>query len=191
MPNIPTPDPLPEIETDSVADPPPCPASAFRKARSGLLLHRRQHRPCPASPPNSEIPGSLSPQSRPDAGSLRAACCVRDSRASSMSARRWSFQRQLPACWVQMQAFRPAPDISPLQSPGANRCHQGRWMVTLFSPVEELVAVTVAPGMAALPDFTTPEIEKLCVAGASCASERRQAASRKATLCQADVRHPP
>jgi hypothetical protein len=31
--------------------------------------------------------------------------------------------------------------------------------VTLFSPVEEFVAVTVAPGMAALPDFTTPEIK--------------------------------
>ena len=39
--------------------------------------------------------------------------------------------------------------------------------VTLFSPVEELVAVTVAPGMAALPDFTTPEIKNFARVGSA------------------------
>ena len=42
--------------------------------------------------------------------------------------------------------------------------------VVVFLPVEELVAVTVAPGIGVLPDFTMPVIEKAGAAGASCAS---------------------
>ena len=45
-----------------------------------------------------------------------------------------------------------------------------------------MVAVTVAPGIGVLPDFTNPEIEQVCVAGASWASERREANSRKASM---------
>jgi hypothetical protein len=39
-------------------------------------------------------------------------------------------------------------------------------VVAVFSPVEELLAVTVAPGMSELPDFTTPEMDKVCPEGA-------------------------
>ena len=44
--------------------------------------------------------------------------------------------------------------------------------VAVFSPVEELLAETVAPGMSELPDFTTPEMEReemgrVCAEGAS------------------------
>jgi hypothetical protein len=42
--------------------------------------------------------------------------------------------------------------------------------VAAFSPVEELLAVTVAPGIRELPDFTTPEMEKVCPVSVSCPS---------------------
>ncbi len=41
--------------------------------------------------------------------------------------------------------------------------------VETLSPVEELVAVTVAPGIGVLPDLTNPEIENAGGAAASCA----------------------
>ena len=41
--------------------------------------------------------------------------------------------------------------------------------VEIFSPVEELVAVTVAPGIGVLPDLTNPEIENEGSGGVSCA----------------------
>ena len=44
------------------------------------------------------------------------------------------------------------------------------------------MAVTVAPGIRVLPDFTNPEIEKVWVAGASWASELRAASSRNASM---------
>ena len=50
----------------------------------------------------------------------------------------------------------------------------------VFFLVEELVAVTVAPGIGVLPDFTTPVMEKLGAAGASCASERPATSNRNA-----------
>jgi hypothetical protein len=46
--------------------------------------------------------------------------------------------------------------------------------------VEELVAVTVAPGIGVFPDFTTPVMEKAGAAGASCASELVATSSRSA-----------
>ena len=53
--------------------------------------------------------------------------------------------------------------------------------VTVFSPVEVLLAVTVAPGMSEFPDFTTPEIEKAGAGGAVCPSEAAPNMSRIAT----------
>jgi len=58
-------------------------------------------------------------------------------------------------------------------------------VVVVFASVEELVAETVAPGIGVLPDFTTPVIEELEGAGASCpntliATSRRRTAGRVA-----------
>ena len=57
--------------------------------------------------------------------------------------------------------------------------------VATFAPVAELLAVTVAPGMSELPDFTTPEMDKECAEGASCASELAVSSSRTAIRCKA------
>jgi hypothetical protein len=59
--------------------------------------------------------------------------------------------------------------------------------VVVFAPVAASLTVTVAPGISELPDFTTPEIEKVCVEGASCAREltatsRRMASRRTVAL---------
>jgi hypothetical protein len=59
--------------------------------------------------------------------------------------------------------------------------------VAVFSPVEVLLAVTVAPGMSELPDFTTPEMEKVCAEGLSCASELSASNSRTRLGCMATV----
>ena len=53
--------------------------------------------------------------------------------------------------------------------------------VVVFASVEELVAVTVAPGIGVLPDFTTPVIEKLEGAGASCPNALIAASRRRTT----------
>ncbi len=57
--------------------------------------------------------------------------------------------------------------------------------VPVFSPVKELVAATVAPGIGTLPDFTTPEIEKLWVGDAFCAQEFTATSSRRNTIWMA------
>jgi len=60
-------------------------------------------------------------------------------------------------------------------------------VVAVFSPVEELLAVTVAPGMSELPDFTTPEMENVCAEGESCASELTASSRRMAIRYTAKV----
>ena len=60
--------------------------------------------------------------------------------------------------------------------------------VVALASVEELVAVTVAPGMGVLPDFTTPVIEKLDGAGASCPSALI-ATSRRRTTGRVAITH--
>ena len=50
--------------------------------------------------------------------------------------------------------------------------------VAVFSPVAELLAVTVAPGMSELPDFTVPEMENVCPEERSCASALTATSSR-------------
>ena len=57
--------------------------------------------------------------------------------------------------------------------------------VVVFSCVEELVAVTVAPGIGVLPDFTTPLIATVGVEGASCAIEVIVTSNRTAMSCSA------
>jgi hypothetical protein len=61
-------------------------------------------------------------------------------------------------------------------------------VVAVFSPVEEFLAVTVAPGMSELPDFTTPEMERFCEGGVSCASELA-ASSRRMTIPFPTITH--
>ena len=51
--------------------------------------------------------------------------------------------------------------------------------VAVFSPVEELLAVTVAPGISELPDFTTPEMEKVCAEGGVLRQQNSPQASSK------------
>src|SRR6185312_11251975 len=53
--------------------------------------------------------------------------------------------------------------------------------VVVWPSVDELVAVTVAPGMGVLPDFTTPVIEKLGGEGASCPNALIAISRRKTT----------
>jgi hypothetical protein len=57
--------------------------------------------------------------------------------------------------------------------------------VVVFASVEELVAITVAPGIGVLPDFTMPVIEKLEGAegaeGASCPDALIATSSRRTT----------
>jgi hypothetical protein len=56
--------------------------------------------------------------------------------------------------------------------------------VWTFSCVEELVAVTVAPGMGVFPDFTIPPIEKVAVGEISCANEK-DTTSKSRVRCHA------
>ena len=60
--------------------------------------------------------------------------------------------------------------------------------VAVFSPVEELLAVTVAPGMSELPDFTTPEMERVCEEGVSWAKELT-ASNRRIAIFWAAITH--
>ncbi len=53
--------------------------------------------------------------------------------------------------------------------------------VVVFAPVMALLTITVAPGIKELPDFTTPEIEKVCADGASCAIELTATSSKMAS----------
>jgi len=56
--------------------------------------------------------------------------------------------------------------------------------VAVFSLVEEFVAITVAPGIRELPDFTTPEMKRTCPEGASCATAKKESSSTGATSPQ-------
>jgi hypothetical protein len=62
--------------------------------------------------------------------------------------------------------------------------------VTTFSPVAELLAVTVAPGISEVPDLTAPEIENVCEEEISCPNRHVDRSRKIAIFCTTRNRVP-